>query len=168
MQITASASHDKKQEPSQHSFNISPNETDFTHIRGMIQYSIELRIRYSETDRMGYAYYGNYATYFEVARVETLRSIGITYKKLEDDGVLLPVVDFHVRYFAPAHYDDVIRIETTIAALPGARMRFHYQTYRGVTLLNEAETDLVFVDEKSGKPMRCPADISALLNAHFQ
>ncbi len=138
------------------------------HIRNMIQHSMDIRIRYGETDRMGYAYYGNYATYFEVARVETLRSIGITYKSLEDDGILLPVVDFHVRYFAPAHYDDEIRIETTIADMPAARMRFHYQTHRGITLLNEAETDLVFVNEKSGKPMRCPADIADKLKIHFQ
>ncbi|MFM7728720.1 MAG: acyl-CoA thioesterase, partial [Flavobacteriales bacterium] len=100
----------------------------------MISHSIFLRVRYAETDRMGYVYYGNYATYFEVARVETLRAIGITYKSLEDEGILLPVVDFRIRYFAPAHYDDEICITCAITEMPSARIRFQYQTHRGETL----------------------------------
>jgi acyl-CoA thioester hydrolase len=140
---------------------------EFCHFRSMIQHTIELRVRYGETDRMGYAYYGNYATYFEVARVETLRSAGITYKQLEDEGILLPVVTFSVRYHAPAHYDDLIRIETTIKELPGVRFSFEYRTYRNETLLNEASTELVFVEASTGKPVRCPAHILDLLKPHF-
>ena len=133
----------------------------------MIRHTIELRIRYGETDRMGYAYYGNYATYFEVARVEMLRSLGVTYKHLEDEGVLLPVVNFSIRYHAPAHYDDLIRIETTIKELPTARLGFEYRTYCHEKLLNEAQTDLVFADASNGKPMRCPAHIITALKSHF-
>lgn len=134
----------------------------------MISHTTHMRVRYAETDRMGYVYYGNYATYFEVARVEALRACGITYKSLEDAGILLPVIDFHIRYFAPAHYDDEIRITTAIAQLPTAKLRFQYQTHRGETLLNEAETDLVFVDAATGKPMRCPSDILTKLSALFE
>ncbi|MDP4662751.1 MAG: acyl-CoA thioesterase, partial [Salibacteraceae bacterium] len=64
----------------------------------------KLRVRYAETDRMGYCYYGNFAAYFEVARVEALRSLGISYKKLEDDGIILPVLDYQIKYFKPAFY----------------------------------------------------------------
>lgn len=128
----------------------------------------EIRIRYAETDRMGYAYYGNYAAYFEVARVEALRALGITYKSLEDEGVLLPVVEFNIRYLLPAYYDDLIRIRTCIPAMPGVRIRFEYETYRGDQLLNKAWTELVFVDKQSGKPMRCPEDVAAALQQHFQ
>ena len=133
----------------------------------MISHLTHLRVRYAETDRMGYVYYGNYATYFEVARVETLRACGITYKSLEDAGILLPVIDFHIRYFSPAHYDDEIQITTAISQLPTARIQFQYQTHRGETLLNEAETDLVFVDAATGKPMRCPQDILMKLSTFF-
>jgi acyl-CoA thioester hydrolase len=143
------------------------NMSEFCQLRVMIQHTIELRIRYGETDRMGYAYYGNYATYFEVARVETLRSVGITYKQLEDEGVLLPVVNFNVHYHAPAHYDDLIQIETIIDELPRVRFPFKYRTFCNGKLLNEASTELVFVDESTGKPMRCPTHILELLRSHF-
>ena len=91
---------------------------------------IKLRVRYSETDRMGYCYYGNYATYFEVARVECLRSLGITYKSLEDEGILLPVVDFKIRYIKPAFYDDELKIKTYIRELPTAKIKFDYEIFK--------------------------------------
>ena len=86
--------------------------------------TIELRVRYSETDQMGYCYYGNYAQYFEVGRVEALRSIGMSYKALEESGIMLPVSEFQVKYFAPAYYDDLLRIETQIIELRGSRLLF--------------------------------------------
>ena len=78
-----------------------------------------LRVRYGETDQMGYCYYGNYAQYFEVGRVEALRSFGMSYKDMENSGVMLPVSEFNVRYFAPAYYDDLLLITTKITALKG-------------------------------------------------
>ncbi len=116
---------------------------------------------------MGFVYYGNYATYFEVARVETLRSIGITYRSLEDNGILLPVVRFQINYAAPALYDDELNIKTIIRELPGVRLKFEYHTYRGETLLNDAETELVFTDASTKRPMRCPEHVSKLLSVHF-
>lgn len=128
---------------------------------------ISLRVRYAETDRMGYTYYGNYATYFEVARVESLRELGVSYRQLEDQGILLPVSEFSIKYYKPAYYDDELVIETTITEMPGVRIKFAYKTWRGDTLLNEAKTDLVFVDKSTGKPTRCPEAITAQLQAYF-
>ena len=133
----------------------------------MISHTTTIRVRYAETDQMGFVYYGNYATYFEVARVETLRSIGIMYRSLEENGILLPVVRFQINYAAPANYDDELHIKTMIRELPSVRMKFEYYTYRGETLLNEAETELVFTDATTKRPMRCPAHLSEILNAYF-
>ena len=107
-------------------------------------------VRYSETDRMGYLYYGHYAAYFEVARVEALRELGVVYKKLEDEGILLPVRTFNIHYKAPAHYDDLVEIQTRITQ------------FRNDTLLNTAEVELVFVDKNTGRPCKAPEHIVRL------
>lgn len=129
---------------------------------------IKLRIRYAETDRMGYAYYGNYATYFEVARVEAMRSIGINYKELEDQGIILPVSEFHVKYIKPAYYDDEITVKVTINKIPNVRFKFDYTTYNSNgDLLNTAWTTLVFVNKETGKPMPLPDELKDLFVPHF-
>lgn len=133
----------------------------------MYKTETSLRVRYAETDRMGYSYYGNYATYFEVARVESLRALGISYRSLEDRGVLLPVTEYNIRFFKPAYYDDEILIFTTVPAIPTARIRFEYESYRGDTLLNKAWTELAFVDAKTSVPMRCPNELSGALKLYF-
>ncbi|MDZ4823079.1 MAG: thioesterase family protein [Flavobacteriales bacterium] len=133
----------------------------------MLIHETTLRVRYAETDRMGYSYYGNYAIYFEVARVEALRSAGITYRILEDEGILLPVVEYNIRFIKPAYYDDELRIRTIIATMPSAKIHFDYETFRGDELLNRAWTDLVFVEKISGKPLRCPADVVSALQSFF-
>jgi acyl-CoA thioester hydrolase len=117
----------------------------------------KIRVRYAETDRMGFVYYGHYAAYFEVARVEALRSLGFSYREMEDDGILLPVLDFKIRYRKPAKYDDVLTIRTSIPELPSFRISFNYVTMNEEDLLlNEAETTLVFVKQESMKPMPAP------------
>jgi acyl-CoA thioester hydrolase len=83
----------------------------------------KIRVRYAETDRMGYVYYGNYATYFEVARVEALRRLGVSYRQLEDSGILLPVLNYSVKFLKPVYYDEEIKIITAIPELPGARIQ---------------------------------------------
>ncbi len=127
----------------------------------------EIRVRYAETDRMGYVYYGNYAEYFEVARVEMLRNAGITYKSLEDEGIILPVTQYNIQYHLPAFYDDLLTIKTCIPQKPGVRIRFEYETWRNKELLNIAWTELVFADSKSGKPVRCPADVANALLPYY-
>jgi acyl-CoA thioester hydrolase len=129
---------------------------------------IQLRVRYAETDRMGYAYYGNYATYFEVARVETMRELGISYRQLEDDGIILPVAELNIKYKKPAYYDDEITIRVTIKEIPQIRFGFHYETYNDKgALLNTGFTELVFVNKLTGRPMKIPEHLVALMKSHF-
>ena len=87
----------------------------------------QTRVRYSETDQMGYCYYGNYAQFLEIGRVEALRHLGFRYKDMEEQGILLPVLDFQIKYISPAKYDDLLTIETTIVAVEGTRIIFDYQ-----------------------------------------
>jgi len=131
----------------------------------MITNEIQVRVRYAETDQMGYVYYGNYATYFEVARVELLRSIGFTYKKLEEEGIMLPVFEFSIKYFKPAFYDDLLTIKTTLEYNDGARIRFHYEIFNeSGSLLNKAETTLVFIDRRTNRPTIMPAKMKSVLS----
>ena len=134
----------------------------------MFQFEIQLRVRYSETDQMGYVYYGNYAQFFEVARVESLRSLGITYKAMEEEGVMLPVLTFSIKYFKPAYYDDLLSIKVKIPVKPGARLFFEYETYNEAgALLNKASTTLVFINKSSGKPCAAPAEVMECMRDYF-
>ena len=90
-----------------------------------------LRVRYAETDQMGFAYYGYYAMYYEVARVESLRSLGMTYNELEATGVIMPVLENNSKYFSPAMYDDELKIVTFIRTWPGVRIKFEYDIFNG-------------------------------------
>ncbi len=134
----------------------------------MIEHTINIRVRYAEVDRMGYVYYGNYATYFEVARVETLRTLGVTYKELEDDGIILPVLDFAVKYVKPAFYDDELTIKTCISKNPTARIHFDFETKNtNGDLLNTATVTLVFVNRATGKPCLPPDFLREKFNGFF-
>ena len=116
-----------------------------------------LRVRYGETDKMGYCYYGNYAEFLEVGRVEALRSKGITYRELEEGGIMLPVSEFHIKYIAPAKYDDLLKIITRITKLMGTRLYFEYEIYNEANVkLVQAETTLVFVNAITMKPIQAP------------
>lgn len=112
---------------------------------------------------MGYLYYGNYAAYFEVARVEALRELGVVYKVLEDEGFILPVRSFSIRYKQPALYDDTVTVETRITSFNGTRIQFSYQTVKKGVLLSEAETELVFCDKTTGRPCKAPEHVAQLL-----
>ena len=128
----------------------------------------KLRVRYAETDSMGYVYYGYYAMYYEVARVESLRRLGMTYKELEAMGTMMPVLENHSRYLAPARYDDEIRIVTTIRKKPSVRIAFHYELFNEAgQLINEGETLLVFANKETGKPTRPPEEFMKLLEPYF-
>src|SRR5690606_5817105 len=116
-----------------------------------------IRVRYADTDQMGYMYYGNYATFFEVARTEMLRSLGMTYKSMEDDGIMMPVLEMKSKYFKPARYDENIRVKVTIAQKPGVRIVFNYDLYNEHNEhIHQAETTLVFVDIEKNKPCMAP------------
>lgn len=134
----------------------------------MFTSEINIRVRYAETDRMGYCYYGNYAQYFEVARVEALRGLGISYKEMEDRGVLLPVTQFTIKYLKPAYYDEKLTIKAFIRILPNVRIEFDYETYNEKgEKINEANTQLVFLNSESMRPTRAPETLIDQLNQYF-
>ena len=118
---------------------------------------ISFRIRYGETDQMGVVYHGNYAQYLEMARVEWLRDLGISYKKMEEEGVMLPVIDLSIKYVKPALYDDLITVKVFLKKKPAVRIEFDYEITNEVgELLATANTVLVFMDMKRKRPMKCP------------
>jgi acyl-CoA thioester hydrolase len=127
-----------------------------------------VRVRYAETDRMGYVYYGNYSQYYEVGRVEALRSLGYPYKKLEDSGIMLPVLQFSIKYFKPAYYDDLLTVVTIINEVPSTRIHFEYEIYNQQNeLLNKGDTTLVFVSIETGKPCKPPLDFLNTIENFF-
>jgi len=118
----------------------------------------QVRVRYGESDRMGYAYYGNYPLYYEVGRTEMLRNLGLTYKELEDDGIILPVINLQSCYLLAAFYDDLLTVKTYLKEMPSVRIKFDYEVYNEKgEKLNFGETTLVFTDAKTRKPRRPPA-----------
>lgn len=122
----------------------------------MYTQSTDIRVRYSETDQMGYVYYGNYAQYYEVGRVEALRALGVRYREMEESGVMMPVLEMKTKYIRPAKYDDLLTIKTTIKKLPNTRITFHIEIHNGDQLINIGEVTLVFVDMKTGRPVQAP------------
>jgi acyl-CoA thioester hydrolase len=127
----------------------------------------EFRVRYSETDRMGYCYHGNYATYFELGRVEALRSLGVVYKELEDEGILLPVVSMNTQFKAPAKYDDLLRLETTLVRTTNCTLEFNYVLFdQNARILTTASTVLVFQSLHQSKPIRIPDFIQTIFKAY--
>ncbi len=134
----------------------------------MLSHKINIRVRYAETDQMGYVYYGNYATYYEVARVECLRSLGFSYKLLEEQGVFMPVVENTSKYIRPAKYDDLLTIKVIVRELPSKKITFEYEIYNErEKLINLGETILAFVNSKNGRACDAPESIVSLLKPFF-
>lgn len=118
---------------------------------------IQIRIRYAETDQMGVVYHGNYALYLEMGRIEWLRKLGVSYKNMEENGVMLPVISLSINYKKSAVYDDVINVKTQLKREPTAKIEFEYEiTNEKGELLTTASTTLVFIDMKTNRPMKVP------------
>ena len=98
----------------------------------MFIHESKVRVRYAETDQMGYVYYGNYATFFEIARVDSMKSLGVSYKEIENAGVIMPVLHYATKYYKPALYDDELTIKTIIKKLPTARIHFDFEVFKEV------------------------------------
>jgi acyl-CoA thioester hydrolase len=123
----------------------------------MKQFEFEVRVRYAETDQMGVVYHGNYAQYFEMGRVEWLRSLGVSYKWMEENGVMLPVVSLEMSYKKPARYDDLLTVRTILKSQNGVKIDFNYEIYNeNKELLTTGYSLLVFVDMKTGRPILPP------------
>ncbi|MCP1995694.1 thioesterase family protein [Flavobacterium sp. HSC-61S13] len=124
----------------------------------MKNFEIQVRVRYAETDQMGVVYHGNYAQYFEMGRVEWLRNLGLSYKKLEETGVMLPVVSLKMDYKKPALYDDLLTVRTIFKSQTTVKIEFDYEiTNEKGQLLTLGNSVLVFVDMKTKKPVVPPA-----------
>lgn len=129
-----------------------------------LHFDYTLRTRYAETDQMGVVYYGNYPQYLELGRVEWLRAIGLTYKEMEAEGIMMPVVSLQIQYKKPALYDELITIRTQLKDLPSTKIEFDYEILNEKgELLSTANTILVFVDAKTFRPVRCPEKVLDLI-----
>lgn len=134
----------------------------------MYQSETTVRVRYGETDQMGYVYYGYYAMYYEVARVEALRKLGLTYREIEAMGIIMPVLENHSKFLIAGKYDELLRIVTTINDKPSVRITFHYDIYNEEKfLIHQGTTILAFVDQKSGRPCRPPQAMMDVLEPFF-
>ncbi|HLV46829.1 MAG TPA: thioesterase family protein [Flavobacterium sp.] len=128
------------------------------------KFDIKVRVRYAETDQMGVVYHGNYAQYFEMGRVEWMRSKGLSYKKMEENGIMLPVVSLQMNYKKPAKYDDLLTVTTILKSQTSVKIEFDYEIRNEAgDLLTTGYSVLVFVDMKTGRPIAPPANIKAII-----
>lgn len=134
----------------------------------MYSHAITYRVCYADTDKMGYVYYGNYARLYEIARVETLRSLGVSYKALEDNGIGLPVFEHYSKFHAPGLYDDELTVICQVDQLPTAKIQFSYRIKNADgDLINEGKTTLVFMDLAKKKVVKSPEWIINALKPYF-
>lgn len=135
----------------------------------MFEHTTKIRVRYGETDQMGYMYYGNYAEFYEVGRVEMLRSLGMTYTAMEASGIIMPVLELHCKYLKPALYDEEISIKVIMDKMPGVKIHFRYELYNpNGDLINTGETMLAFVSMKTNRPCLPPQDFLDALKPFFE
>ena len=135
----------------------------------MIHTTHTIRVRYAETDPMKYVYYGNYAAYFELGRVELFRSIGISYDEIEKLGIWLPVSDYNIKYLKPALYDQKLEIHTYVKKIPGVRIEFEYEIYNEEKIkITEARTTLFFLDAATNKVIKCPDFLMKLIEKNWK
>jgi acyl-CoA thioester hydrolase len=135
----------------------------------MYSFDFVKRVRYGETDMMGYLYYGNYAQLYEIGRVETMRSLGLSYKDMEAvHRVMMPVVHVESRYLKPAKYDDALTIRTILNEMPNKAVVFHAEIYNeDNTLIHTAAVKLLFIDMDNQKRVSCPEYLVQALKPYF-
>ncbi|MFS4417160.1 acyl-CoA thioesterase [Maribacter sp. 2307ULW6-5] len=123
----------------------------------MLSRKITFRVRYAETDQMGVVYHGNYAQYLEMGRIAWLRSFGLSYREMEENGIMLPVIQLQLNFKKSALFDDELTLETSLKELPTVRIAFGYSlTNQHQEIVATGSTDLVFMDVNRKRPMRCP------------
>lgn len=128
-----------------------------------------VRVRYIETDQMGVVYHSHYMVYFEIGRTEAMRQLGISYREIEERGLVLAVIETGMKFRAPARYDDVLLIRTWLRRLSHTKMHFDYEITRDGQLLTTGFTVLAFLDRRNGmRPVRCPEDVEALARPHVE
>lgn len=129
---------------------------------------ISFRVRYAETDQMGVVYHGNYAQYFEMGRVEWLRKFGISYKSMEENGTMLPVISLQVNYKKPILYDDLITVRTMLTKTPAVKIEFDFEIYNeSGEILANAKVILAFIDINRNRPIKCPEYVMNAIKSSF-
>jgi acyl-CoA thioester hydrolase len=130
----------------------------------MYSFETKIRVRYGETDAMGIVYYGTYPLYYETGRTEMMRHLGFTYRKMEETGIIMPVISMSCRYLKPARYDDLLLVRTLVKKMPETRIVFNYEIINEkLQMVNEGETTLVFVDRDKGRPLKIPPFLKDVL-----
>ena len=135
----------------------------------MFSYDFQVRVRYADTDQMGYVYYGKYASFYEIGRVEALRSLGFSYRKLEEEeGIMMPVLDCYSKFIAPAYYDELLTVRTMVKEIPKVRIFFEYEILNEAEkLINTGKTTLAFIGKESLRPCRVPKSVIEVLVPFF-
>ena len=134
----------------------------------MYSFETKVRVRYAETDQMGYVYHSNYLDYYEVARTEALRSLNLPYKLLEAEGCMLPVLEVRTKFIKPGRYDDLLTIKVILKEKPNIRIKFEYEVYKeNGDLINIGFSTLVFVDMKTAKPIIAPLKVQEVFDVFF-
>ncbi|MEG1634825.1 MAG: thioesterase family protein [Rikenellaceae bacterium] len=134
----------------------------------MITHQTQIRVRYGEVDQMGFLYHAHYVEYFDTARTELIRSLGITNRELEEKGIMLPVLNVNINYGTPATYDDLITIRTTLREMPRVKITFHYEVLRGEELLTTGSVTLAFMNSKTKRAIRPPHELMEILAPYFK
>ncbi len=133
----------------------------------MYSHTAHIKVRYGETDKMGVVYHSHYIEYYEVARTECMRSLGFSYRALEDSGIILPVTKVESKYMDSLHYDDDVSVKATIKEMPGIKIRFYYEVSRDEHVVNEGFTELVFYNVDKKRPCKPPKVILDKLEPYF-
>lgn len=135
----------------------------------MYRHQTQIRVRYGETDQMGYLYYGYYAQYYEVGRVEMLRSLGLSYRDMEkNEGILMPVVSLNMRFVRPAYYDEMLTVQTVLRKLPDQFITFHVEIFNErEKLINGGSVKLCFFDASTKTSITAPAYLLKTLQPFF-
>jgi acyl-CoA thioester hydrolase len=135
----------------------------------MYESTTQIRVRYAETDQMNVVYYGNYAQYFEVGRVESIRQLGFTYKDMEATGVIMPVVEMHTKYIRSAHYDDLLTVKTILKEIPkDHKIEFHQEVYNEAgKQLTIGKVTLYFINASTKEKCTMPENLKTALQPYF-
>ena len=134
----------------------------------MISFDAKVRVWYKHTDQMGICHHSNYICYFESARSDMMRSLGLSYAEMEARGVMMPILEVQSRYRKPAYYDEVLTIRVRIEEMPVTRIDFRYEIFNEAQeLLNTGWTQLGFMDSTTRRPCRCPEWVLEKLREHW-
>ncbi len=134
----------------------------------MYRSTFDLRVRYGETDRMGFLFHAHYANYYEIGRTESIRQLGLSYRQIEEAGILMPVTDLSIKFMLPAHYDERITVVSVIPKMPEVRMIVQGEMLNEAgQCINRSEVRLTFLDAESKRIVTAPDMLTAKLSAHF-